>query len=136
MDSVVLQVRTGQQFVTDLTANINRFVAERGSGLVNIFVPHATAGVAIIETGANVEPDLADAVERLLPVADIYRHRHGSRGHGRDHLLPAFVAPSITIPVLDGAPALGIWQSVVLIDSNRDNPDREVRLSFLTDERR
>lgn len=99
--------------------------------MLSIFVPHATAGLALIETGAGSEPDLADALERLLPIDDIYRHRHGSRGHGRDHVLPAFVAPSLTVPVLGGQLALGIWQSIVLVDSNGDNPQRKVRLSFL-----
>jgi secondary thiamine-phosphate synthase enzyme len=96
-----------------------------------VFVPHATAGLALIETGSGSESDLADAVERLLPRQGAYRHRHGSTGHGRDHVLPAFVAPSLTVPVLGGRPALGTWQSLVLVDSNVDNPVRRVRLSFL-----
>ncbi len=131
MESTVLQIRSGQRLVTDLSAEAQAFVAGRGDGLLSIFVPHATAGVALIETGAGSEPDLADALERLLPIADIYRHRHGSVGHGRDHVLPAFVSPSLTIPVIDGRLALGVWQSVVLVDPNGDNPDRQVRLSFL-----
>lgn len=131
MESTVLQIRSGQRLVTDLSAETQAFVAGRGDGLLSIFVPHATAGVALIETGAGSEPDLADALERLLPIADIYRHRHGSVGHGRDHVLPAFVSPSLTIPVIDGRLALGVWQSVVLVDPNGDNPDRQVRLSFL-----
>jgi len=94
-------------------------------------VPHATAGVALIETGAGSEPDLEDALERLLPTADLYRHRHGSLGHGRDHVMPAFVSPSLTVPVIGGRIALGIWQSIVLVDPNGDNPQRTVRLSFL-----
>ena len=97
-----------------------------------MFVPHATAGVALMETGSGSEPDLSQAIERLLPVQDIYRHRHGSTGHGRDHVLPAFIAPSLIIPVLGGRMALGTWQSVVLVDSNGDNPVRTVRLSFLS----
>ena len=106
-------------------------MAGRGDGLLSVFVPHATAGVALIETGSGTEPDLADALARLLPVEDIYRHRHGSLGHGRDHVLPAFISPSLTIPVFRGRMALGVWQSIVLVDPNGDNPDRTVRLSFL-----
>lgn len=131
MDSTELRVRTGSTLVTDLTGEVNRFCSGRGDGLLHVFVPHATAGVAVLETGSGSEADLADALERLLPTADVYRHRHGSRGHGRDHVLPAFVSPSMTVPVLGGRPALGTWQSIVLVDSNRDNPDRRVRLSFL-----
>ena len=131
MDTTVLQLHTGQTLVTDITSEVANFVSGKNDGLVNIFVPHATAGVALIETGSGTEPDLADALERILPIEDIYRHRHGSLGHGRDHVLPAFVSPSINIPVIDGRLALGTWQSVVLIDPNGDNPDRKVRLSFL-----
>jgi secondary thiamine-phosphate synthase enzyme len=131
MESELLKLRTGSQLVTDLTASAQRFLAGRGDGLLSVFVPHATAGVALIETGSGTEPDLAGALERLLPVADIYRHRHGSLGHGRDHVLPAFVSPSLTVPVFRGRMALGIWQSIVLVDPNADNPDRTVRLSFL-----
>jgi secondary thiamine-phosphate synthase enzyme len=131
MDSSELTVRSGAQLVTDLTSELDGFCAGRGDGLVNVFVPHATAGVALMETGSGSEGDLAGAIDRLLPAEDIYRHRHGSTGHGRDHVLPAFVSPSITVPVLDGAPALGTWQSLVLVDSNTDNPIRRVRLSFL-----
>ena len=131
MDSVEITVRTGSTLVTDLTGEVERFCRGRGDGLVHVFVPHATAGVAVMETGSGSEPDLADAIDRVLPREDVYRHRHGSLGHGRDHVLPAFVAPSITVPVLAGRPALGTWQSVVLVDSNGDNPTRRVRLSFL-----
>ncbi|MCH9719871.1 MAG: YjbQ family protein [Actinomycetia bacterium] len=131
MDTTVLQLHTGKTLVTDLTASLANFVAGQGDGLAHVFVPHATAGVALIETGSGTEPDLADALQRLLPVEDIYRHRHGSFGHGRDHVLPAFVSPSVSVPVLTGRLALGTWQSVVLIDPNSDNPDRQVRLSFL-----
>jgi secondary thiamine-phosphate synthase enzyme len=131
MPSTELRIRTGSTLVNDLTGEVERFCHHRGDGLLNVFVPHATAGVAIMETGSGSEPDLADAVERLLPTEDVYRHRHGSLGHGRDHVLPAFVAPSMMIPVLGGVPALGTWQSIVLIDSNSDNPVRTVRLSFL-----
>ena len=100
MDSAEITVRTGTTLVTDLTDQVERFCDGRGDGLVNVFVPHATAGVALIETGSGSESDLSDAVDRLLPREDVYRHRHGSRGHGRDHVLPAFVAPSLAVPVL------------------------------------
>ena len=96
-----------------------------------MFVPHATAGVALIETGAGSDEDLLRALDDLLPADDRWRHRHGSRGHGRDHLLPAFVAPYVTVPVLGGRLALGTWQSIALVDPNGDNPTRQVRLSFL-----
>jgi secondary thiamine-phosphate synthase enzyme len=132
MRTTVLQVRTGGRLCTDLTREAAAFVANTGDGLLSVFVPHATAGVALIETGAGSEPDLEEALERLLPTADIYRHRHGSLGHGRDHVMPAFVSPSLTVPVLDGRLALGTWQSVVLVDPNGDNPQRQVRLSLLT----
>ncbi len=131
MDSLVVALHTGSRLVTDITGEAANFVAGKGDGLLNVFVPHATAGVALIETGSGSESDLADALERLLPVADIYRHRHGSTGHGRDHVLPAFVSPSLVIPVVGGRMALGTWQSVVVVDSNGDNPQREVRLSFV-----
>ena len=96
-----------------------------------MFVPHATAGVALIETGSGTESDLLDALDRLLPRDQRWRHRHGTEGHGADHVLPAFIGPSITIPVISGRLALGTWQSVVLVDLNRDNPERSLRLSFL-----
>ncbi|MGV1008870.1 MAG: secondary thiamine-phosphate synthase enzyme YjbQ [Dermatophilaceae bacterium] len=131
MESLELQVRSGSTLVTDLTSDVSRFCRGRGDGLLNVFVPHATAGVAIMETGSGSESDLSQALERLLPTADVYRHRHGSLGHGRDHVVPAFVAPSITVPVSDGRPALGTWQSIVLVDTNGDNLVRRVRLSFL-----
>ena len=131
MDTFELSVRSGDRLVVDLTDEAQGFVAGRGDGLLSVFVPHATAGVALIETGAGSEPDLEDALERLLPTADIYRHRHGSLGHGRDHVMPAFVSPSLTVPVIHGRLALGIWQSIVLVDPNGDNPQRTVRLSFL-----
>jgi secondary thiamine-phosphate synthase enzyme len=131
MESTELTIRSGSRLVTDLTADVDRFCADRGDGLVNVFVPHATAGVALMETGSGSEADLAGAIDRLLPAEDIYRHRHGSTGHGRDHVLPAFISPSISIPVFAGSLALGTWQSVVLVDSNTDNPVRTVRLSFL-----
>ncbi|HVF54450.1 MAG TPA: YjbQ family protein [Actinomycetota bacterium] len=115
----------------DLTRDLDGFVSGHGDGLVNVFVPHATAGLAIIETGSGTESDLGDSLDRLLPREDIYRHRHGSLGHGADHVLPAFISPSVSIPVIGGRPALGTWQSLVLVDLNRDNPRREVRFSFV-----
>ena len=132
METTVLSVRSGARLVTDLTSAVLDFCRGRSDGLCNVFAPHATAGVALVETGSGTEQDLAGALERLLPTEDIYAHRHGSLGHGRDHVLPAFVAPSLTLPVLDGRPALGTWQSVVLVDPNRDNPLRQVRMSFMS----
>jgi secondary thiamine-phosphate synthase enzyme len=131
VDSKVLDVDTAQRTTADLTAEVKAFCAGRGDGLCNVFVPHATAGVAIIETGAGSDHDLIDTLERLLPRDDRYRHAHGSQGHGADHVLPAIVAPSVTLPVQGGQPMLGTWQSVVLVDLNRDNPRRSVRLSFV-----
>ncbi len=132
MESTELTVHTGHRpAVVDITAEITGFCRDRGDGLVSVFVPHATAGIAIIETGAGTEDDLLAAVGEILPRDDRWRHRHGSAGHGADHLLPAIIAPSIAVPVLGGRPALGTWQSIVLVDTNGDNPDRRVRLSFL-----
>jgi secondary thiamine-phosphate synthase enzyme len=131
MDTTVLDVDTSSDSTVDLTDAVRSFCAGRGDGLCNVFAPHATAGVAIMETGARSDDDLVDALERLLPRDDRYRHAHGSPGHGADHLLPAIVAPSVVLPVSDGTPLLGVWQSVVLVDLNRDNPRRKVRLSFV-----
>ncbi|KLO31095.1 hypothetical protein ABW16_05350 [Mycolicibacter heraklionensis] len=131
MNTEVLDIDTARRRTVDLTEQVRSFCAGHGDGLCNVFVPHATAGVAIIETGAGSDADLVDTLERLLPRDDRYRHAHGSPGHGADHVLPAIVAPSITVPVADGEPLLGVWQSVVLVDLNRDNPRRSVRLSFV-----
>jgi secondary thiamine-phosphate synthase enzyme len=131
MDTDVLDVDTTRRRIVDLTDEVRAFCRDHGDGLCNIFVPHATAGVAIIETGAGSDDDLVDTLEALLPRDDRYRHAHGSPGHGADHVLPALVAPSVTVPVQGGRPLLGTWQSVVLVDLNRDNPKRSVRLSFL-----
>lgn len=135
MDSREIPVRTGHgETVHDLTAACGVFLRETAAGrdgLLHVFVPHATAGVAVLETGAGSDDDLLAALADLLPADDRWRHQHGSPGHGRDHVLPALVPPYATIPVLDGRMALGTWQSVVLVDTNRDNPDRRVRLSFL-----
>lgn len=131
MESQQLEVRTGDRLVTDITSLVERFCHDRGDGLVHVFVPHATAGVALLELGSGSEDDLAEVLGRLLPRDDRYRHHHGSRGHGGDHVLPVFVSPSLSLPVLDGRPVLGTWQSVGLVDPNSDNPDRRVRLSFI-----
>jgi secondary thiamine-phosphate synthase enzyme len=118
--------------MVDLTMELERFCAEEGDGLVNIFVPHATAGLALMEVGSNSDFDLLATLERLLPRDSRYQHAHGSSGHGADHLLPVLVSPSVTIPVLGGRIALGTWQSLVLVDLNVDNPLRQVRFSFLS----
>jgi secondary thiamine-phosphate synthase enzyme len=129
-----LSVRTGgRPTVVDITDEVASFVHGQGSGLVNVFVPHATAGVAIIETGAGSDDDLLRAIDDVLPADGRWRHRHGSPGHGRDHVLPAFIPPHATLPVLDGRVALGTWQSICLVDPNGDNHTRQVRLSFLSD---
>ncbi len=132
MYSSVITVRTGSlPAVRDITGEAAEFVAGRGDGLLNVFVPHATAGVAIIETGAGSDDDLLRALDEVLPADGRWRHRHGSPGHGRDHVLPAFVTPYATLPVLGGTIALGTWQSICLVDPNVDNPTRQVRFSFL-----
>lgn len=132
MDTEVLELDTSRRRITGLTAQVREFCAGKGDGLCNVFVPHATAGVAVIETGAGSDEDLVDALERLLPRDDRYRHAHGSPGHGADHVLPGLVCPSVTVPVGAGEPLLGTWQSIVLVDLNRDNPRRSVRLSFVS----
>ena len=134
--SRLLPVHTGRaETVYDLTDECERFLDEAAAGadgLLNVFVPHATAGVAVIETGAGSDTDLLAVLADVLPADDRWRHAHGSRGHGRSHVLPAFLAPYTVLPVVAGTVALGIWQSVVLVDLNIDNPDRHVRLSLLT----
>ncbi len=117
--------------VFDITAECERFVAGQGDGLLNVFVPHATAGVLIIELGSGTEADVMATLERLLPRDDRWRHRHGSPGHGADHVLPLMVPPSMTIPVRDGRLRLGTWQSIAIIDTNVDNPRRTVVLTLL-----
>jgi secondary thiamine-phosphate synthase enzyme len=131
VDHTLIDVDTSRRRVADLTDAVASFCRGRGDGLVSVFAPHATAGVALMETGSGSEADLEEALARLLPRDDRYRHAHGSPGHGADHLLPVLVGPSVCIPVLAGRPALGTWQSVVLVDLNADNPRRQVRLSFL-----
>ena len=131
MDTDVLKIDSSRRRTVDLTEEVREFCASHQDGLCNVFVPHATAGVAIIETGAGSDDDLLDTLENLLPRDDRYRHAHGSPGHGADHVLPALIAPSVTVPVQGGEPLLGTWQSIVLVDLNRDNPRRSVRLSFI-----
>jgi secondary thiamine-phosphate synthase enzyme len=131
MDSVEIDVDTARARIVDLTPEVGRFCIDRGDGLVNVFVPHATAGLALMETGAGSDDDLLAALERLLPRDDRYGHAHGSPGHGADHLLPALISPSMTLPVLEGRVAFGTWQSLLLVDLNVDNPRRRVRFSFV-----
>ena len=135
MKTQLIQVRTGgRETVRDITGECAEFVTAAsggGDGLLNVFVPHATAGVALIELGSGSDHDLLATLAELLPADDNWRHAHGSRGHGRSHVLPAFVPPKATIPVIGGRLALGTWQSVALVDLNVDNPDRQARLSFL-----
>ncbi|MFD8808397.1 YjbQ family protein [Streptomyces sp. NPDC059597] len=131
----VLNIATGShERVVDLTGECEDFLREAAhgrDGLLNVFVPHATCGIAVLETGAGSDDDLLATLHTLLPADDRWQHRHGSPGHGRDHVLPAIVPPHATLPVIDGRLALGTWQSVCLVDTNRDNPNRQVRLSFL-----
>ena len=131
MKSTELSIDTSGRELTDLTSELSEFCRSLGDGLLSIFVPHATAGVALMETGSGSEADLEELLDRLLPRDDRYRHRHGAKGHGADHLLPVLVSPSVVVPVEDGHMQLGTWQSVVLVDFNADNPRRTVRLSFL-----
>ncbi|MEU6832205.1 secondary thiamine-phosphate synthase enzyme YjbQ [Nocardia beijingensis] len=135
MKSTLLEVRTGHtEVVQDITPQCAAFAREAGGdGLLHVFVPHATAGIAIMELGARSDDDLLAALRDLLPADDRWRHAHGSRGHGRSHVMPALIPPYATVPVLGGKLALGTWQSIALVDLNVDNPDRQVRLSFLTD---
>ena len=132
MRTEVITVRTGDRpVVRDITREAERFLESGDNGLLHVFVPHATAGLAVIETGAGSDDDLLTALDEVLPRDDRWRHRHGSPGHGRDHVLPAFVPPYATLPVIDGRIALGTWQSICLVDLNGDNPTRQVRFSFL-----
>ena len=131
METTEIDVDTSAARVVDLTESLQEFCRGLGDGLVNVFVPHATAGLAVMETGAGSEPDLVDTLDRLLPRDGRYRHAHGAPGHGADHVLPAIVSPSLVLPVLDGRIAFGTWQSVVLVDLNADNPHRRVRFSFV-----
>lgn len=132
METTLLEIRTGSRHLTDLTPEAVAFCAGRGEGLLHVFAPHATCGLALLELGSGSETDLDELFERLLPRDDRYRHAHGSPGHGADHLLPVLVSPSLSVPVVEQRPALGMWQSLVLVDFNADNPQRQVRFSFLS----
>ena len=135
MRTTQLTIHTGRRSgLFDLTRQCGEFVAGAGDGLLNVFVPHATCGLVIMELGSGSEEDLMATLERLLPRDDHWVHSHGSRGHGADHVLPAFVPPSITVPVANGNLALGTWQSIALLDTNVDNARRTVRLTFLDSE--
>ncbi len=131
MDSVAITVDTAHRRVVDLTDDVADFCVHRGDGLCSVFAPHATAGIAVMELGSGSEEDLDEALRRWLPKDISYRHRHGSTSHGADHLLPVLVSPSLVVPVMAGTVALGPWQRIVLVDTNADNPRRQVRLSFL-----
>lgn len=132
MKTTELEVRSSGRGLIDLTGACARFVIDEGDGLLTVFVPHATAGVVVVETGAGSDEDLVAALDRLLPRDErMYRHRHGSSGHGADHVLPLFASPSLVVPVVGGQLTLGTWQSICLLDPNRDNATRRVRLSFV-----
>ena len=135
MKTEIIRLRTGsRETVLDITAQCGEFAAraaDGGDGLLHVFVPHATAGLALLELGSGSDTDLLDVLGTILPADDHWRHSHGSLGHGRTHVLPALVAPFLTVPVVGGRLALGTWQSVALVDLNIDNPDRQVRFSFL-----
>ena len=135
MKTQIIEVRTGNsETIRDITRACAEFAgsaSDGGDGLLHVFVPHATAGLALMELGARSDEDLLAVLAELLPADDRWRHAHGSRGHGRSHVLPAFLAPFLVVPVLGGTMALGTWQSIALVDINVDNPDRQVRMSFL-----
>jgi secondary thiamine-phosphate synthase enzyme len=131
MHTSVVEIDTSRRRITDVTEHVMDFCHGRADGLVSVFVPHATAGLALMELGSGSETDLEELVQRLLPRDDRYRHRHGSRGHGADHLLPVLVNPTLVLPVIGGEPALGTWQRIALVDFNPDNPRRQVRLSHV-----
>jgi secondary thiamine-phosphate synthase enzyme len=132
VNTIEFEVDTRGRRVFDLTDRVRAFAADAGGdGLVNVFLPHATAGLALMETGSGSERDLEEVLDRLLPREDRYTHRHGSIGHGGDHLLPVFITPSLVVPIENGRLLLGTWQSVVVIDPNRDNDVRRVRLSLV-----
>jgi secondary thiamine-phosphate synthase enzyme len=131
METSEISLDTARAKVVDLTEELRRFCQDQGDGLVSVFAPHATAGLALMETGSRSEEDLEEVLGELLPRDDRWQHQHGSPGHGADHLVPVFLSPSVVVPVVDGRPALGTWQHLVLIDLNRDNSSRTVRLSFV-----
>ena len=133
MDTKIITVHTGRQRqVVDITSEAAQFTHGRKDGLLSVFLPHATAGLAIMETGSGSDADLLDALDGVLPRDDRWRHRHGSDGHGSDHVMPAFIGPSLIIPVQGGRLLLGTWQSVVLVDPNSDNPERQIRFSWIS----
>ena len=132
METKQLRLDTSTRKVLDLTPDIKAFCSDKGDGLLSIFAPHSTVGLAIIELGSRSDADLGSVLQTLLPRDDRYEHAHGATGHGADHLLPAFLAPSLTVPVQAGSPMLGVWQSIVLVDLNVDNPQRQVQLSFIS----
>ena len=133
MKGAEFEITTKGRLVTDITDQVREFAEGEGNdALLHVFLPHATAGLALMETGSGSDEDLAEVVDRLLPREDRYRHRHGSTGHGADHLLPAFMSPSLVLPVDGGRLVLGTWQSVVVVDPNRENNRRTVRLTLLT----
>ena len=132
MRGAEFEINTKGRLVTDITDQVREFTEGHGNGgLLHVFLPHATAGLALMETGSGSDEDLVEVVDRLLPREDRYRHRHGSKGHGADHLLPAFMSPSLVLPVDGGRLVLGAWQSVVVVDPNRENNRRTVRLTLL-----
>jgi secondary thiamine-phosphate synthase enzyme len=132
VETTTISVRTGgRDTVHNLTGDAESFVADKGDGLLSVFVPHATAGLAVLELGAGSDTDLLSALGDLLPADDRWQHAHGSEGHGRSHVMPAFIPPSLTVPVLDGRLSLGTWQSIALVDLNVDNADRTVRFTFV-----
>ncbi len=132
MRGAEFEINTKGRLVTDITEQVREFAEDEGNdGLLHVFLPHATAGLALMETGSGSDEDLVEVVDRLLPREDRYRHRHGSTGHGEDHLLPAFMSPSLVLPVDGGRLVLGTWQSVVVVDPNRENNRRTVRLTLL-----
>lgn len=132
MDSSEITLHIPGRSVVDLTPEVASFLEGKGDGLLSVFAPHATAGIAIIETGAGSDADLVDAIDDLLPRDDRWRHSHGSTGHGADHVMPGFISPSVTVPVVGGRATLGTWQSIVLVDPNEDNSQRKVRFTFLS----
>ncbi len=131
MDTQELTFATGDRDLVDITGEVTNFCQGKGDGLLHLFAPHATAGLAVMELGSGSEPDLEELLGRLLPRDDRYTHSHGSTGHGADHILPVLVSPSLVLPVVGDRPALGTWQSVVLVDTNTDISERRVRASFL-----
>ena len=131
METTEIDVDSPGRGVADITEAVLSFCAGMGDGLLTVFAPHATAGVGLMELGSGSEADLVDTLDRLLPRSERYHHQHGSPGHGADHLLPLLVSPSIALPVVGGRPALGTWQSIVMVDLNADNRRRRARLSFI-----